>query len=215
MSIRNGLLALLADGPEYGFALKKQFEERTAELWPLNIGQVYTTLGRLVRDGMVEEVVGPVGSDTTESGDSTELSAGGSSDASQREYRLTGPGRDELRAWINEPRPRDVPDRDELVIKIALAEHLGDVDLLGVVDAQRAVSLEALQRLTRAKASIDPDDLGQVLAMDAVVLQVEAELRWLDLVEARVMASKRHRQNSNRNVNSHTAHTRSTSRGGA
>ena len=82
-----------------------------------------------------------------------------------------------------------MPDRDELVIKVALAEGLDGVDLLDVVDAQRAVSTEALQRLTRQKAAIDPDDIGRVLALDAVVLQVEAELRWLDLCEARVLAA--------------------------
>ncbi len=179
MSIRNGLLALLADGPEYGFALKKQFEERTAELWPLNVGQVYTTLGRLVRDGLVDEedvdgdVSGP--------------------DAGQREYRLTERGRHELSEWIRSPRPRDVPDRDELVIKLVLADGLEGVDLLDVVDAQRAVSTEALQRLTRQKAAIDPDEIGRVLALDAVILQVEAALRWLDLCEARVMAAKKGR----------------------
>ena len=178
MSIRNGLLALLADGPEYGFALKKQFEERTAELWPLNVGQVYTTLGRLVRDGLVTE--------TTAEDTADERSE---SDAGQREYRLTERGRQELQDWIRTPRPRDVPDRDELVIKVALAEGLDGVDLLDVVDAQRAVSTEALQRLTRQKAAIDPDDIGRVLALDAVVLQVEAELRWLDLCEARVLAA--------------------------
>ena len=178
MSIRNGLLALLSDGPEYGFALKKQFEERTAELWPLNVGQVYTTLGRLVRDGLVDEVTAAGGSGS---------SAGG--DAGQREYRLTEPGREELAAWIRSPRPRDVPDRDELVIKIVLAEGLDGVDLLDVVDEQRAVSTEALQRLTRQKAAIDPSDIGRVLALDAVILQVEAELRWLDLCEARVLAA--------------------------
>jgi DNA-binding PadR family transcriptional regulator len=176
MSIRNGLLALLADGPEYGFALKKQFEERTAELWPLNVGQVYTTLGRLARDGMVDE-------------DGTDDDAG--PDAGQREYRLTERGRQELSEWIRSPRPRDVPDRDELVIKLVLAEGLEGVDLLDVVDAQRAVSTEALQRLTRQKAAIDPDEIGRVLALDAVILQVEAELRWLDLCEARVMAARK------------------------
>ncbi|MDQ2677354.1 MAG: PadR family transcriptional regulator [Actinomycetota bacterium] len=180
MSIRNGLLALLADGPEYGFALKKQFEERTAELWPLNVGQVYTTLGRLVRDGLVDEVAA--------TGDSKSESGG---DAGQREYRLTERGRDELAEWIRSPRPRDVPDRDELVIKIVLAEGLDGVDLLDIVDEQRAVSTEALQRLTRQKAAIDPTDIGRVLALDAVILQVEAELRWLDLCEARVLAAGR------------------------
>lgn len=182
MSIRNGLLALLADGPEYGFALKKQFEERTAELWPLNVGQVYTTLGRLVRDGLVE-------SDTADAnGEGGDADDSGSSDAGQREYRLTERGRLELSDWIRSPRPRDVPDRDELVIKIALAGSLAGVDLLDVVDGQRAVSTQALQRLTRQKAAIDPTDLGRVLTLDAVILQVEAELRWLDLCEARVLA---------------------------
>ncbi len=185
MSIRNGLLALLADGPEYGFALKKQFEERTAELWPLNVGQVYTTLGRLVRDGLVDEVTAAGGSGSEAGGSGNE--AGG--DAGQREYRLTERGRDELASWIRSPRPRDVPDRDELVIKIVLAEGLDGVDLLDVVDEQRAVSTEALQRLTRQKAAIDPSDIGRVLALDAVILQVEAELRWLDLCEARVLAA--------------------------
>ena len=177
MSIRNGLLALLAEGPEYGFALKKQFEERTAELWPLNVGQVYTTLGRLVRDGLVDEA------------DEADEAGGDSGDAGQREYRLTERGRQELQDWIRSPRPRDVPDRDELVIKVVLAEGLDGVDLLDVVDAQRAVSTEALQRLTRQKAAIDPGDIGRVLALDAVLLQVDAELRWLDLCEARVLAA--------------------------
>lgn len=186
MSIRNGLLALLADHPEYGFALKKQFEERTAELWPLNIGQVYTTLGRLVRDGLVEEdakvaAAGAAGDEAT--------NGPADADAGQRLYRITERGREELRAWVSTPRPRDVPDRDELVIKMVLADGLDGIDLLDIVDDQRAVSTGALQRLTRTKATLDPSELGRVLALDAVILQVEAELRWLDMCEARVMAA--------------------------
>lgn len=177
MSVRNGLLTLLAQQSEYGFALKKQFEERTAELWPLNVGQVYTTLGRLVRDGLVEE-------DGADEG-STERTP---EDAGQRRYRITPRGREELARWIATPRARDVPDRDELVIKVVLADGLDGVDLLEVVDDQRRVSTEALQRLTRTKATVDPDDLGRMLALDAAVLQIEAELRWLDMCEARVLA---------------------------
>ena len=59
MSIRQGLLALLEQGPMYGYQLRAEFEARTGATWPLNVGQVYTTLGRLERDGLVE----PAGDD--------------------------------------------------------------------------------------------------------------------------------------------------------
>jgi DNA-binding PadR family transcriptional regulator len=172
MSVRHALLALLDEGPEYGFALKKGFEQRTADLWPLNVGQVYTTLGRLVRDGLVSEI-----------GD-----AAAAADDAQRRYELTEAGRHELADWLGTPRPRQVPDRDELVIKLALATHLGDTDLQGMIDDQRSVSTEALQRLTRRKTGLAEDHVGELFALDAAILQVDAELRWLDLCESRLRA---------------------------
>ena len=54
MSVRHALLALLSEGPKYGLQLRHEFEERTGEVWPLNVGQVYTTLQRLERDGLIE-----------------------------------------------------------------------------------------------------------------------------------------------------------------
>ena len=54
MSVRHALLALLSEGPKYGLQLRQEFEERTGDVWPLNVGQVYTTLQRLERDGLVE-----------------------------------------------------------------------------------------------------------------------------------------------------------------
>ena len=54
MSVRHALLALLSEGPKYGLRLRQEFEARTGEMWPLNVGQVYTTLQRLERDGLVE-----------------------------------------------------------------------------------------------------------------------------------------------------------------
>lgn len=192
MTVRHALLALLADQPEYGFALKKGFEHRTAELWPLNVGQVYTTLSRLVRDGLVSEVV-----DLDAAADAA---AGGpvSGDEPQRRYELTQLGREELASWIAEPRPREVPDRDELVIKLALSTHLPGVDLQTVIDDQRRVSTEALQRLTRRKASLDESLLGELFAIDAAILQIDAELRWLDLCEARLAAADRARPGAGR-----------------
>ena len=54
MSVRHALLALLSEGPKYGLQLRQEFEDRTGEVWPLNVGQVYTTLQRLERDGLVD-----------------------------------------------------------------------------------------------------------------------------------------------------------------
>jgi DNA-binding PadR family transcriptional regulator len=50
VSVRHALLALLSEGPKYGLQLREEFEARTGEVWPLNVGQVYTTLQRLERD---------------------------------------------------------------------------------------------------------------------------------------------------------------------
>ena len=54
MSVKQALLALLEQGPMYGYQLRSEFEERTGATWPLNVGQVYTTLARLERDRLVE-----------------------------------------------------------------------------------------------------------------------------------------------------------------
>jgi len=168
MSVRNGLLALLSEGPKHGFQLKKEFEERTGALWQLNVGQVYTTLGRLERDGLVEPEARP-GHDADD----------------QRPFHLTDAGRREVAEWFATARLRDLPDRDELVVKVTLAQELG-VDVTAVIDEQRRVSTEVMQSHTRAKARVADDDMARLFAIDAAISHVEAELRWLDLCEARI-----------------------------
>jgi DNA-binding PadR family transcriptional regulator len=177
VSIRFGLLALLGDGPKYGFQLKKEFEDTTADMWRLNVGQVYTTLGRLVRDGLV-----------TEEGDGQRARGSGEHgpEDAQRSYRLTSRGREELAEWFSAPRRNETPDRDELTIKVAMALSTPGIDVVALIGAQRVEATGALQQLTRRKARLDPDDLSQVAVLDAASTRLEAELRWLDLVEARV-----------------------------
>jgi DNA-binding PadR family transcriptional regulator len=170
MSVRNGLLALLAEGSRHGYELRKELEERTGALWELNVGQVYTTLARLERDGLVREI---------------EPGTGGGEAQEQRRYSLTEDGRRELDVWFHEPRRRRAPERDELVIKLALAATGGLVDLDEVIDAQRVATTEELQRYTRLKASSDPGDLARQFALDAVIAQIDGELRWLDRCQAR------------------------------
>ena len=139
MAIRNGLLALLERGPKYGYQLRSEFEASTGSTWPLNIGQVYTTLARLERDGLVEP-------------------AGDGEDESRVTYRLTAAGHEEVRRWFSTPVERRSRPRDELAIKLALALTTPGVDVHAVVQAQRTATLRALQDLTRLKVRADEVD---------------------------------------------------------
>jgi DNA-binding PadR family transcriptional regulator len=169
MSVRQGLLALLADEPMHAYQLRQQFEHRTGGTWPLNMGQVSTTLDRLVRDGLVQPEPG---------------------DDDVQRYRLTDAGRTELAHWWSTPVVRSAPSRDELTIKLALAVTAPGVDVRAIVQAQRTETLRALRDLTRLKADLPAggvgDDLAWSLVLDSLVFAAEAEVRWLDHVEARV-----------------------------
>jgi DNA-binding PadR family transcriptional regulator len=164
MSIKHGLLALLERGPMYGYQLRAAFEESTGGTWPLNIGQVYTTLGRLERD----ELVGPLPEN----------------DGGQRSYEITSAGRAELARWFATPISRADRPRDELAIKLALALTTPGVDASAVLRHQRTATMRTLQEYTRLKASADkPADLPWRLVVEAMLFQAEAEIRWLDHCE--------------------------------
>lgn len=166
MSVRHGLLALLAEGPSYGYQLRTRLEARTGGTWPLNIGQVYTTLARLERDGLVEAA---------------------EPETDQSTYRITDAGRAAVTDWFAGPVARSAPARDELAIKLALAVGSPTADARQVVRVQRSATVRGLQELTRLKARADARaDLAWTLVLDALVFQAEAEIRWLDHCEARV-----------------------------
>lgn len=170
MSIRQSLLAILDQGPCYGYQLRLEFERRTGATWPLNVGQIYSTLDRLERDGLVEK--------------------GETSEQGHVYYEITEAGRREVADWLGSPVARSAASRDELAIKLAIAVTLPGVDVARLVQVQRAASLRGLQDLTRAKnASGDPDsveDLAGMLVLDSLIFQAEADVRWLDHVEARL-----------------------------
>jgi len=166
VSVKHGLLALLAEAPRHGYQLKTDFEQRTGGSWAINIGQVYTTLQRLERDGLVE----PTGSD-----------------ADRHDYRITDSGRDQLSKWFVAPVVPEGPPRDELTIKVLLAVAASDVDVTEILQRQRTASIEQLQAYTRRKAQSDPErDLPFLLMLDAFIYRTEAEIRWLDAAEARL-----------------------------
>jgi DNA-binding PadR family transcriptional regulator len=169
MSVRQGLLALLEQGPMYGYQLRAEFETRTGSTWPLNVGQVYTTLSRLERDGMVE----PAGED----------------DDGHAVYRITAAGRAEVAQWFSTPVRRTSPPRDELAIKLAMAVTVPGVDVRAVVQGQRTATIRALQDYTRLKAGArtdQPHELAWLLVLDSLVFAAEAEVRRLDHCEARL-----------------------------
>jgi DNA-binding PadR family transcriptional regulator len=174
MSVRYGLLALLAEEPTHGYQLKTAFERRTGGSWALNIGQVYTTLQRLERDGLVEV-------------DTARPPGGYGERADRTDYRITTAGREQLDAWFASPVVPEGPARDELTIKVLLAVAAGDVDVGGILQRQRSATLSQLQAYTRRKAQADPDrDLAWLMLLDALIFKAEAEVRWLDACEARI-----------------------------
>ncbi|MFI0485193.1 PadR family transcriptional regulator [Actinomadura sp. 9N215] len=171
MSIRHGLLALLSQGPRYGYQLRAEFESSTGATWPLNIGQVYSTLSRLERDDLVTRV---------------------GADAEGRfVYRITPAGEEDVRRWFATPIVRADRPRDELAIKLAMAVTTPGVDVARVVQTQRTATLRALQDLTRLKADApavpaEQGDRAWRLVLESMIFQAEAEVRWLDHCESYV-----------------------------
>jgi DNA-binding PadR family transcriptional regulator len=166
MSVPHALLALLSQGPKYGLRLQSEFESRTGEVWPLNVGQVYTTLQRLERDGLVE---------TDEEGE-----------RSQKRYRITSDGAQELAGWLRTPPELVPPPRDELVIKVLVALQIPGIEIREVLQVHRRHVIEVMQRYTRIKAEAAQHDVALALVADAELFRLEAIVRWLDAADVRL-----------------------------
>lgn len=170
MSVRNGLLALLSRKQSYGYELRAGYERDTGT-GPINIGQVYTTLRRLERDGLV------VALDT--------------GDPDRTSYALTQAGSTELDRWFAAPLEVTDPGRDELVVKIHLAITTPGIDAQQVIATQRAATLRALQATTAVKARMAADDIVGLINADYAISRAESELRWLELASQRLARSER------------------------
>jgi DNA-binding PadR family transcriptional regulator len=166
MSVPYALLALLSEGPKYGLRLQTEFESRTGEVWPLNVGQVYTTLQRLERDGLVE------------SDDEGERS--------QKRYRITSEGSRDLAVWLRTPPELVPPPRDELVIKVLVALQVPGTDVHEILQTHRRHVIEVMQRYTRIKAAAGEDDVALALVADAELFRLEGIVRWLDAADVRL-----------------------------
>jgi DNA-binding PadR family transcriptional regulator len=167
MSVRHALLALLSEGPKYGLRLQQEFEERTGEVWPLNVGQVYITLQRLERAGLVE-------------------SDGEDAAGPQKRYVITRAGGAELEDWLRTPVGDIPPPRDELVIKVLISLRVPGADVHDIVQVHRRHVIELMQRYWHLKAQAAEDDVGLALVADAQLFRLEAVVRWLDATDARL-----------------------------
>jgi DNA-binding PadR family transcriptional regulator len=167
MSVKHALLALLSEGPKYGLQLREEFESGTGEVWPLNVGQVYTTLQRLERDGLVES------DDTTEIGP-------------QKGFRITAAGAEELTEWLRTPPDLSSPPRDELVIKVLVALRVPGVDVHEVLQVHRRYLVELMQQWTRLKEDEADYDLSLALVVDAELFRLDSVIRWLDSADGRL-----------------------------
>jgi DNA-binding PadR family transcriptional regulator len=167
-AVRWGLLALFADGPKYGYQLRTEFDARTGGTWALNVGQLYTTLERLDRDGLVASV--------------------GANDEGRTIYAITDDGRTALSDWFTTPVTDTDRPRSELAIKLAMAAATPDVDVTAVVQAQRTESMRQMRDFTDLRRQADrDDDVAWLLLLDHLVFTLESEIRWLDHVEATVL----------------------------
>jgi DNA-binding PadR family transcriptional regulator len=171
MSVPHALLALLSEGPKYGLQLRQEFEARTGEVWPLNVGQVYTTLQRLERDGLV-------------------ASDDAGREGPQKGFRITVQGEQELSGWLRTPPDLSSPPRDELVIKVLVALRVPGTDVHDVIQVHRRYVVELMQQWTRIKDDAAEDDVGLGLAVDAELFRLDAVVRWLDAADGRLKRAR-------------------------
>ena len=175
MSVRNALLGLLAQRPFYGYELLAALDGIVGghNVWTVNSGQIYATLERLEKSGLIEEqpVNGTASDKTT--------------------YTATAAGRQELTEWLSAPVQTDL-QHDEFYIKLMLALSLEGTDPYRVIQIQRASLYQELHAVTTHRDSLDmPSGLAQKLLFDKAVMHLEADLRWLEMIEARLDDVKR------------------------
>lgn len=161
--MRLPLLALLARGPAHGYELKQDLEQLLGSAYPQpNVGQIYVTLGRLEKQGLIE------GEDIEQS-----------SRPNKKVYRLTASGQAELRAWFD--RPEDEPRvRDDFFMKLALAPQTGIADQIALINRQRRQYLNSMRGLSKLAAAENRDNRIAHLLIEGAMLHLQADLDWLE-----------------------------------
>ena len=167
MSVRHALLALLSDGPKYGLQLREEFEAGTSEVRPLNVGQLYATLGRLEREGLV-------------------ASDGSEAAGPHKHFRITAGGAGELAAWLRTP-PDLASAPGQMAAKVLAARRVPGTDVHEVVRVHRRFLMELMQQWTRIKRERADNNLDLGLKIDAELFRLDSVIRWLNAADRRLM----------------------------
>ena len=162
MSLKFGMLGLMAEAPLHGYEIKQRFEDLLGGTWEVNIGQIYQTLQRLDRDGLVEPT-------------------GDRGDRGRQAYRPTPAGRSALKAWLDEAEHQPQVLREEVYVKLALLGRHADGRLEHMLDGQRRVYLQRLRDIAdQEKAARTSGRTELALLFKGAQLHAEADLKWLD-----------------------------------
>lgn len=162
MSVKHALLALLYEKPRHGYELKTGFDELVLEMWPLNAGQVYTTLDRLERDKLVESP--------------------GHDQKDRKLYTITKQGKEELWSWLNKPVSRSVL-KDEFYFKYLCADHVAFEDRQQMINQQKQMLIKEVLHLTQFKQQKNlSDNQTMQMLIEGALLHLEADIKWLDMI---------------------------------
>ena len=175
MSVRNAILGLLAQKPRHGYELYSAFSAVVGEeTWDVKPAQIYTTLERLEESGLVQ----------------TKSDLGKGREPDRRIYAITRDGRDALKDWFDDGVPTE-HQRDEFYVKLMIGLVSGEADPSRIIQTQRSRLYQELHDATTHRDEHDPHiEMAQILLIDKTIMHLEADLRWLDMIEMRLEAIK-------------------------
>lgn len=162
MSVKHSILALLYEKPRHGYEIKTGFDELVQSMWPLNAGQVYTTLDRLERDDLV---VSP-----------------GHDKKDRKLYTITDFGKEELWEWLRKPVGRSLL-KDEFYFKYLCAGYVDYKDKKNMIQAQKQTMVKDVLHLTQLKKQMNQSgNRTMKMLMEGALLHLEADIKWLDMI---------------------------------
>ena len=172
MTVRFAILGLIAQKPRHGYEVRAAFEALVGgdNNWQVKPAQIYTTLERLEEAGMIQR--------TSDLGEGEE--------PSRRVYQITLLGEEALKEWFSTPTPSD-HQRDDFFIKLMVGIASRQGNPMCLIQTQRALLFQEMHNITNQRETCDPTgEIAQILLLDKVIMHLEADLRWLDMIESRL-----------------------------
>lgn len=162
MSVKHAILALLYESPRHGYEVKIGFDDLVQKKWSLNPGQVYTTLDRLVRDGLVESP--------------------GQDKKDRKLYSITTLGREETHNWLREPVERSIL-KDEFHFKWLCARKISFREEREMILKQKELIIKEIMKITHLKKQLKSDNQDSMeLVVEGALLHLDADLKWTELM---------------------------------